>query len=113
MDRRHAPRPSLAHAREAADGLLLRKVTDGEMTVDAAAGMAATGFTVATRVLADLRRQGVSAERITDSFRRKVEQAKAAGDNRAVLAGEFTLAVWDGMQADLAAYLRGTEARKA
>lgn len=96
----------LAHAREAADELLMRKVMDGSMTPDVAKGLATTGFTAATRTLSTLRtRDGLSEQAIADGFQRQLDQAEAAGDVQRAIAAEFTLAVWGGMRADLAAWL--------
>lgn len=107
------PRPLLAKAREAAEELLMRKVAEGSMAPDIAKHMATTGFTVATRILSGLCRDGVSGQRIVKSFQAKLDQARSAGDTRRVIAAEYTLAIWDGMQRDLAAYLgdAGTEQR--
>lgn len=102
------PRPTLANAREAADGYLMRQVMDGSMTPDVAKGLATDGFRVATRILSGLRREGVSEQCITDSFQAKLDEARAAGDVQRVISAEYTLAIWDGMLADLAAYLRTT-----
>lgn len=102
-------RPMLAHAREAADEYLTSKVTDGSMTPEAAQDMAATGFTVTTRILADLRaRDGLSEQAIVDAFEKRLDKARAAGDEQRITAAEFALAVWDGMRRDLADYLSGT-----
>lgn len=102
-------RPMLAHAREAADALLARRITDGSMTPEAARDMATTGFTVTTRILADLRaRDGLSEQAIVDAFEARLDKARAAGDEQRITAAEFALAVWDGMRRDLAAYLSGT-----
>lgn len=102
-------RPMLAHAREAADALLARWVIDGSMTPEAARDMATTGFTVTTRILADLRaRDGLSEQDIVDAFEARLVKARAAGDEQRITAAEFALAVWDGMRRDLAAYLSGT-----
>ena len=98
---------ALAHARAAADELLARKVYEG-MTPEVAMNMATAGFTVTTRTLADLRRDGLSEDQITDAFRAKLVQARDAGDVKGETAAEFALAVWSGMQADLAAYLRAS-----
>lgn len=108
MDNPTEARPMLAHAREAAEELLMRKVAEGAIAPDTALDMGTTGFNVTTRVLADLRRQGVSEQCIVESFQRKPEKALEAGDGKRVTAAEFTLAVWDGMQRDLAEYLRAT-----
>jgi hypothetical protein len=100
------PRPLLAHAHEAADAYLMRKVMDGAMEPDVAKGMATDGFLVATRTLSDLRnRDGLSAQAITDAFQRRLDRAQTARDDRSVIAAEFALAVWGGMQRDLAEYL--------
>ena len=102
-------RPTLAHARAAADELLMRWVADGSMNPGVARGMAATGFTVTTRILADLRaRDGLSEQDIVDAFEARLDKARAEGLERSAVAAEFALAVWDGMRRDLAAYLSGT-----
>lgn len=102
------PRPMLTNAHEAAEELLIRKVAAGDMTPDVAKTMATTGFTSATRILSELRTQGMSEQRITDAFQRQLDAARAAGDVQRIVAAEFSLAIWDGMQRDLAAYLRTT-----
>lgn len=107
------PRPALAHAHRAAEEMLARKVADDSLTQSAALDMATTGFTVTTRVLADLRRsQGLSERAITESFQARLDKAEAAGDTRSAVAAEFALAVWDGMQRDLAEWMaEGTAQR--
>lgn len=102
------PRPMLTNAHEAAEELLIRKVEAGDMTPDVAKDMATTGFTAATRVLSELRTRGMSEQCITESFQRQLDRARVADDVQRVIAAEFSLAVWDGMQRDLAAYLRAT-----
>lgn len=99
-------RPVLANARRAADELLMRKVFDGTLTAEAADGLATTGFRAATRTLSLLRtRDGVSEQAITDGFQRQLDAAREAGNEQSALAAEYTLAVWGGMRADLAAWL--------
>jgi hypothetical protein len=101
-------RPLLAKAREAADEYLMRKVMDGSMEPGMAKDMATAGFTAATRTLSMLRtRDGVSERAIVDGFQRQLDRAREAGDEQRVIAAEFTLAVWDGLRADLAEYLSG------
>ncbi|WP_086559931.1 hypothetical protein [Streptomyces africanus] len=99
------PRPMLANAHEAAEEYLMRKVAAGDMEPDVAKALATTGFTAATRILSELRKQGVGEQSITESFQRQLDRARADGDVQRVIAAEFTLAVWDGMQRDLAEYL--------
>jgi hypothetical protein len=100
------PRPLLANAHEAAEDYLMRKVAAGDVASDVAKDMVTTGFTVATRILSELRtRDGLSEDAITSAFQRRLDRARAVGDHQRVIAAEFTLAVWDGMQRDLAAYL--------
>ncbi|WP_030248303.1 hypothetical protein [Streptomyces sp. NRRL S-455] len=109
------PRPLLAHAHEEADAYLMRKAMEGSMTPGVAKDMATTGFTAVTRTLSYLRtRDGLSEQAIVDSFQRQLGKAREAGDEQRVIAAEFTLAVWDGMQRDLAEYLRdaGAEAQR-
>ncbi|MFD8226892.1 hypothetical protein ACFV16_22275 [Streptomyces massasporeus] len=101
------PRPLLAHAHEAADEYLMRKVMDGSMEPGVAKGMATNGFLVTTRILSELRtRDGLSEQAITDAFQSRLDRARTHWDVRSVIAAEFALAVWDGMQRDLAEYLR-------
>ena len=101
------PRPALTHAHRAAEELLARKVADGSMTESTALDMASVGFTVATRVLADLRRsQGLSERAITDAFQARLDKAEAAHDVRSAISAEFALAVWDGMRRDLAEWMK-------
>lgn len=100
-------RPLLAEARKAGDDFLAGMLADGRLSVEAASGLATTGFTVTTRILADLRaRDGLSEQAIVDAFERRLDQARRAGDTQRVISAGYTLAVWDGMQRDLAAYLR-------
>lgn len=103
---------NLTQARKAADEILERMVTDGTMTADVARVMATEGFRSAARVLSELRRTGVSAEYITEAFGRQLHRGQEAGDQQAVNAAEFTLAVWGGMLADLAEYLKGNGAQQ-
>lgn len=88
-------------ARRAADELLARKVADGSMN-QATAGAMAVAFNVTTSTLADLRRSGMSEAAITDAYLDRLAQARRLGDVRSVIAAEFTLAVWGGLQDDLA-----------
>jgi hypothetical protein len=102
------PRPLLAHAHEEADAYLMRKVLSGDIEPEVAKGLRTDGFLVATRTLSDLRnRDGLSAQAITDAFQRRLDRAHANHDGRSIVAAEFALAVWDGMQRDLAEYLSG------
>lgn len=100
-------RPLLAKARQAADDYLMRAVAQGRMTSEAAAGLAGLGFTTATSVLSTLRRDGLGVEQITAAYGRQLTKAQAAGDERAVIAAEYALAIWSGMLEDLAAYMGG------
>lgn len=93
---------------EAAEEYLLRQTLDNGMAPGVAKALATEGFTAATRTLSELRKQGVSEDVITESFQRQLDRARADGDTQRVISAEFTLAVWDGMQRDLAAYLRAT-----
>lgn len=102
------PRPMLANAHEAAEEYLMSKVVAGDMAPGVAKAMATDGFTAVTRALSELRKEGVSEQCITESFQRQLDRARADGDTQRVISAEFTLAVWDGMQRDLAAYLRAT-----
>lgn len=104
------PRPALVHAHRAAEELLARKVADGSMTESTALDMASVGFTLTTRILADLRRsQGLSARAITDALRARLDRAEAAHDVRSAISDEFALAVWDGMQRDLAEWMKAAD----
>lgn len=103
---------NLTQARKAADEILERMVRSRTMTADVAAAMATAGFRSATRVLSELRTSGVSAECITESFARQLRRGQDAGDQQAVNAAEFTLAVWGGMLADLSEYLKGNGAQQ-
>jgi hypothetical protein len=100
------PRPLLAHAHEEADAYLMGKVLGGAMEPEVAKGLRTAGFTVATRTLSHLRtRDGMSEQAIVDSFQRQLDTAREAGDEQRVIVAGFTLAVWDGLRADLAEYL--------
>lgn len=101
-------RPLLAKAREAADAYLLRKVADGSMQPETAEGLATIGFTATTRVLSALRMDGLGEEQITAAYQRQLTAAQADNDSRRIVAAEYSLAIWGGMLADLADYLRGT-----
>lgn len=103
-------RKVLTRARAAAGAALERMVADGVMTAGTADAMATGGFTVATRVLSELYASGLRAECITEAFERGLNRARTAGNQRDVNSYEFTLAVWGGMQEDLAAYLHRAEA---
>jgi hypothetical protein len=99
-------RPLLAEARRAADDYLLHKVVDNGMALDVSQRLATTGFTTAVRILSALRTQnGLSEDTITDRFEWQLKAAHTAGDAQRVIAAEYTLAIWDGMRRDLAAYL--------
>ncbi|MFH8805287.1 hypothetical protein ACH4F6_38060 [Streptomyces sp. NPDC017936] len=106
-------RPLLAEAREAADTYLAGMLKDGRLTEEAAAGLATMGFTVTTRVLADMRtRDGLNPQAITGAWKRRLDQARREHDARGTVAAGYALAIWDGMQRDLAAFLRETEAEQ-
>lgn len=107
--RTEEPQKVLTQARAAADTALDRMVTDGVMPVDTAHAMADAGFVAATRVLSELYASGVSGECITEAFEKELHRAQAAGDQRLINSSEFTLAVWDGMQGDLATYPASVE----
>lgn len=99
-------RPLLAEARKAADAYLMRKVMNDGMDVGVASDLATAGFTAATRTLSILRtRDGLSEDAITSAFQRQLDTAREAGDEQRIIAAEYTLAIWDGMRRDLAAYL--------
>jgi hypothetical protein len=99
-------RPMLRNAREAADSYLLHKVVDDGMASGVAQNMATVGFATAARTLSTLRtRDGLSEDAIEQGFRRKLAEARAAGDEQRVIAAEYTLAIWGGLRTDLAAYL--------
>lgn len=101
--------PLLTGARKAADDYLMRKAMDGSLAPDVARDMAVVGFTVATRTLSTMRTQdGLSEDAIERGFQRKLNQARAAGDVRRIIAAEYTLAIWGGLRRDLATYLAGT-----
>lgn len=104
-ERTEEPRRVLTRARATADAALDRMVTDGVMPVDTAYAMAGTGFTAVTRVLSELYVSGLSAECITQAFEKNLQRARTDGDQWHINSSEFILAVWDGMQDDLAAYL--------
>lgn len=99
------PRPLLANAHEAAEEYLTRKVVAGDMALEVADGLATAGFLAATRTLSALRKDGVGADKITAAFERQRARGYADQDTHRIVAAEFTLAVWDGMQRDLAEYL--------
>ena len=99
----------LTRARAAADEALLRMVTDGVMTADAAHAMAGAGFYSATRILSELRVSGIGADCITAAFEAELDRARTDGDQRLINSTEFTLAVWHGMQEDFAAWLESNE----
>jgi ABC-type molybdate transport system ATPase subunit len=103
--------PALTHAREAADAVLLRHVTDGRLGVDAACEMSGVGFNGVVNMLAGLRRDGVPETRITELIRVRLERAEMAGDVQRRIGAELMLAVWDGMRRDLADFLNATEGR--
>jgi hypothetical protein len=105
----NALRPALAHAREAADEFLMRKVADGSMDPRVAKDLALTGFTATTRTLSHMRvKGGMSEADITAAYRGQLNKARRTGDAGHALAAEFTLAVWGGMLADLADWLGTT-----
>lgn len=107
------PRPLLAKACEAADDYLMGKVADGSLSPAVAEGLATAGFTVATRILADLRaRDGLSETAITESFQRRLDEARATGDVQRAVSAEYTLAIWAGMQEDLADFLSSVGAEQ-
>lgn len=100
-------RPLLAEARRAGDAFLADMLANDRLSAEAAAGLATAGFTVTTRVLADMRvKDGLGAQAITDAWVRRLDKARRAGDARSVISAGYALAVWDGMQRDLAAYMR-------
>lgn len=99
----------LTMARAAADEALLRMVTDGVMTADAAHAMAGAGFTAATRILSELRASDIGPHCITTAFEAELDRARTGRDQRLINSTEFTLAVWHGMQEDFAAWLESNE----
>lgn len=100
-------RPLLAKARQAADNYLMQQVARGRMTPTVAGNLATLGFTTATSVLSTLRRDGLGEEQISAAYGRQLAKAQAAGDERAVIAAEYALAIWGGMLEDLAVYMGG------
>lgn len=109
-ERTEEPRPTMIHAHRAAEELLAQKVADGSLTESAALDMASVGFTVTTRILADLRRRdGLSERAITDAFQARLDKAEAAHDVRNAISAEFALAVWSGMQRDLAEWMKAAD----
>ncbi len=98
----------LTRARAAADEALLRMVTDGVMTADAAHAMAGAGFCSATRILSELRASGIAPDRITSAFEAELRRARSDGDQRLINSSEFTLAVWHGLREDFAAWLKSS-----
>lgn len=102
-------RPVLTRARAAADAALERMVAGGVMTADTALAMAADGFAAAVRVLGELHSDGVHAECITAAFGLELLRGQATGNQQLINSSEFTLAVWGGMQEDLAAHLVSVE----
>lgn len=94
-------------ARETAEAALERMVSEGAMTAGTAGAMAGAGFLSAVRTLSELYAAGVDKDCITTAFENDLRRAREAGDQQLINAGEFTLAVWGGMQEDLAAHLRG------
>lgn len=102
----HTDLRPLAHARKAAEEMLESRVADGSLSPLAAQGMLSASFALATQTIADLRvKEGMSEQAITDAFQARLDKAEDDGDPRRALVAEFTLAVWGGMQADLAAWL--------
>lgn len=104
-------RPLLTEARKAADAYLLRKVADGSVRPDVTGSLSSIGFTATTTVLSALLRDGLGDDQITDAYRRQLAAARVDNDVRGIVAAEYSLAIWGGMLADLAAYGRtfGTE----
>ncbi|MGW2213296.1 hypothetical protein, partial [Streptomyces sp. NPDC001781] len=63
-----------------------------------------------TRTLADMRtRDGLRPEAITEAWERRRDRAAREGDTKGSVAAGYALAVWDGMQRDLAEYLRDAD----
>lgn len=89
-------------AREAAETLLARKVSEGSVTPDLAHALATAGLSSAIGFLTQMLRSGLCAEHITDAYQYQLAAGRAAGDEGCILAAEFTLAVWDGLRADIA-----------
>lgn len=97
--------PVLARARAAADEFLARKLADGSMSPATAKAMAGRGFTSTARTLTALRRSGVSELAVTTAYMDQIAESRQKNDIRGVTAAEFTLAVWGGLQDDLAEWL--------
>lgn len=96
---------NLSHARAAAHEFLARKVYEGVMNPATSDAMAARGFASTTSTLADLRKSGMSEADITTAYLDRLAEARRTNDARGVIAAEYTLAVWSGMQDDLADWL--------
>lgn len=105
----------LTSAKEAARTLLNRKVREGVMSRSEANKFLAVSVPYATKMLGEWRREGRSAEWITDTFQAKRADAERAGllaNNRVLeraakgrlMSAELFLAVWAGMQEDLGRY---------
>jgi hypothetical protein len=103
-----APRPQLVNARRAGTELLATKVVAGHITEGTAREILTIGFPFVTRTIANWRREGMSADRITEEFDRRASVAKSRGRNLAEASAEFYAAVWTGMQEDLAVFLAQT-----
>lgn len=100
-------KPELNHAREAAAQYLARAM-DGGMSAEAALCLGSAGFDVAVRALALMRRDhGVSPEGVVAAYEERRDRAIVDEDVQRRIAAEFTLAVWDGMQRDLAEWMAG------
>jgi len=98
-------RPQLVNAQRAGLELLADKVVEGLITEDDAQELYTVGFRFITRTIANWRREGMSAEHITQSFEDRAATAKARGRTLSQASAEFYAAVWKGMQQDLAAHL--------
>lgn len=101
-----APRPKLVNAEKAGTELLADKVAAGLITESSARDILTIGFPFVVRTIANWRREGMSADTITEEFTHRAAKAKRLGRNLAEASAEFYLAVWKGMQEDLAVFVK-------
>jgi hypothetical protein len=116
-------KPKLEASERAARDLLNRKVREGIVDRRNANEILKTGLPFVQHMLAQWRREGTDPQWITDWFQRKhadSEQQYAAATNplaqrmalTRVVCAEMYLAVWAGMQADMAAYVNERRAQR-
>lgn len=116
-------KPKMDHSERAARDLLNLKVREGLIDRPNANQILKVGLPFVRMMLARWRREGTSPQWLTDKFQSKLTEAKeqyaAAGNDFAkhrallgIVGAEMYLAVWAGLQADLAQFIADDNASR-